>query len=164
MRTVVTAVVLLLVVGCHQYRPKTRYMEEEYTPYAKDGKASVGGRAFLTLSNGKVITAAGQTVYLVPVTTRSTEAFDRGIVRNRPVEPELEPESDLVKKCKRTVQATEDGKFRFEGLPAGNYYVYSQIGYQTEGTGNHSKTTVVEVAYTKLTLAESEDKNVVATR
>lgn len=163
-----TVAVLLLVVGCHQYRPKTRYMEEEYAPYAEEGTSSVSGRAFLTLDGGEVKPAADTTIYMVPVTTRSTEAFERGIVRDRPVEPDAEPMSDLVKKCKRTVQGDQDGKFRFEKLPAGNYYVYSQISYKvpSQGPAERSGTPPprIGVAYSKVTLAANEQKTITVTR
>jgi len=164
---IATAAVLLFVVGCHQYRPKTRYMEEEYVPYAQDGTCSISGRAFLTLPGGEVKPAANTTIYSVPVTTRSTEAFERGIVRDRPVEPDSEPMSETVKKCKRTVQADQEGKFSFEKLPPGNYYVYSQISYEVpRPSGDRSGMPVerIGVAYSKVTLSADEHKAITVTR
>ena len=159
---------LLLVVGCSTYRPKVRAIDEEYAPYANEGKASVTGQAFITAQGGEKKYGAAHTVYMVPVTSRSTEAFERGIVRNRPVEPEAEQSSEMVKKCKRTVQADADGKFRFEKLPPGNYYVYCQIAYKVAHSyaADRNPTPVerTEVAYSKVTLAEGEEKSITVTR
>lgn len=154
------AALLVFVVGCSSYRPKTRYIDEEYAPYAKEGNASVSGKAFVTV-HGEIKSGAAHTVYLVPVTSHSTEAFERGIVRNRAIEPEEEPASELVKKCKRTVQADRDGKFRFEKLPPGNYYVYCQISYKRPNNGTADGT---DIAYSKVTLTESEEKSIIITR
>jgi hypothetical protein len=156
--------VILAVFGCSTYHPKVRYIEEEYAPYAKDGTSVVSGRAFLTLESGEVKTGAAQTVYAVPVTSRSTQAFERGIVRNRPVEPDAEPMSETVKKAKRTAQADDEGKFRFERLPAGDYYVYCQIPYTLKASDNRTTLSMIGVAYSKVTLAENEEKSVTVTR
>lgn len=158
---VLAVAALLLFAGCSTYRPKVRYIEEEYAPYAKDGNSSLSGKAFLTLKSGEIKAGAAQPVYLVPVTSRSTEAFERGIARNRMVEPEEEPASEIVKKCNRTVQADRDGKFRFEKLPPGEYYVYCKIYYKRLNAGTADG---VDIAYSKVTLSEGEEKSIAVTR
>ncbi len=97
----------------------------------KDGTATLSGQAFLTQKNGGVVKAAGRTVTLDPATSIGNEWWDKA--GKLWVHRALTPPSPGFKNARRTAVADADGKFRFQDIPAGKYYVRTEITWEIGG-------------------------------
>jgi hypothetical protein len=81
----VLMLVAILTVSCYS-APRTEmprlvpFNEDEYLPYAGDGDATITGQAFLKTRGGDVKYGAGNTIFMNPVTSYSTEWMDRAIL------------------------------------------------------------------------------------
>lgn len=150
-RSCFIAAVLLLLAGCAT-TPQARttpFIESDYAWASRPGTGAITGQAFLVTRGGEVKVAAGREVLLNPVTPYSTEWFDRAVVAGMP----LEPPDERFRKYHRTVVGDAEGRFRFTGLPAGDYYVASWITWEYRpglysGGYAYSKATVREGATT----------------
>lgn len=123
----------LALSGCTLYQeppkpvwtPVTPQMEAEYAPYLKTGTASISGDAFLLQRGGGVVRGAGRVVTLDPATTLGAEWWKQaGVVwgwRN-----EIPP-APIFKQARRSTIANVDGHFSFTDLPAGKYYLRTEI-------------------------------------
>ena len=99
------------------------FVEAEYAPFAGTGSSSIEGQAFMRTRGGGVRYGAGCTVACNPATSYSTEWYERHVLggerlaaHDRRTEPYL-----------RTTVADAEGRFRFDGLPPGDYYLACQI-------------------------------------
>ena len=97
------------------------------------GKATIDGHAFLRKKNGKVVYAAGEVVRLVPVTPYSQDRF-RKIYGNRKIALALtasrpETADPAYETFTRQTKAESNGKFSFENVGPGRYYVSTQLTY-----------------------------------
>lgn len=114
-------VALLVLAGCAPGMPiRANYVDAEYASYAGEGTGSISGRAFVTVL-GAVRFGAFRTVNLDPVTTYSTYWFEgmvrtQGTRRYRPFDPRFVAH-------RRTTVADVEGRFRFENVPPGSYFV-----------------------------------------
>lgn len=155
------ALLFLLTVGCAMQRqPRlTQVNLDEYTPYDVSGTAVIYGDAFLKTRSGDVKKGAGNKINLNPVTTYSTEWFERMIIGSQ-----LLVQADMrVHKYHRETIADSDGKFEFEGLPPGDYYLACRITWEVPiGYGQTSVTG--GWAYAKVTVKAGERKKVTLTR
>ncbi len=98
---------------------KAQFNEAEYEHYATAGKAVIAGKACFTLADGAEKCFAGVDVFINPVTTYSTEWYERGWAGREFLE-----NSDVrALKYNKKVRTAKDGSYRFENLPAGSYYV-----------------------------------------
>lgn len=133
MRTISTVVVastcVLLLGGCatmQQQRPREiAFDPAEYSRYAGTGPGVIEGQAFLVTAGGDVKVGAGREVILNPVTKYSTEWFTRGVIGGE----HLVPADPAVPKARTTI-ADGEGRFKFTGLPLGDYYVACYIDWQ----------------------------------
>ncbi len=112
--------------GCQAIEPIERisFPEGEYKALPAIGTARVEGQAFLKTVGGDVKTAAGNTVYLNPVTSYS-EQWYVAYTTNRPLDP-AEPDARLEKYMKQTT-ADGEGRFEFVNVPAGEYFVTTSV-------------------------------------
>ena len=123
----------------------------EYAPYRLPGNAVITGQVTHVLSTGQTLVGAGCQVALLPVTTESTAYMQKvmgGSTDNWSPDPEavwwLE-------------EADAQGRFRFEALPAGSYYLTCPVAWKepdgltrerilwaetTVGPGDHVEVTV----------------------
>lgn len=109
------------------------FNEAEYTPYAQPGTATITGEAFLKTRGGDVKKGAGNKVYLNPVTSYSTEWYQRGVLGGQL----LEPADERARPFFRETLADSDGRFEFQNLPAGEYYLACPIVWEVPiGYGN----------------------------
>ena len=105
------------------------YNELEYVNFKKAGTAKATGQAFLRTYSGDVKYAAGSKVSLVPVTSISNQWYYEWYL----VEDHINPEKVLGKKDPRhqaiirAKQADGDGRFTFENIPAGEYYIITYV-------------------------------------
>lgn len=158
--SVLSALVLGLATGCAhgpRYYPRDMpFVEEEYAPYARRGSATIQGVAYLETSSGRVILGAGSRVYLNPVTSYSREWFDRYVREGLLLE---DPDPRLDRYVRET-RANRYGRFRFEGVPAGEYYLASPIIWR-ERLGSREKLERGRIAYAQVRVREGRTLNAI---
>ncbi len=96
----------------------------EYAPYARPGTARIIGQVLFRTETDEVKPGAGKKVILSPVTSYSTEWWVQEVVggqRLQPADPRATP-------FQRAATADRQGRFRFEDLPPGEYYLASWAG------------------------------------
>jgi hypothetical protein len=128
----------LVLVGCAHRAPQqprwaavTDQTEAEYDRFKVSGKSTLAGQAFLTQQNGGVVKAAGRTVTLDPVTSTSENWwYQAGRVYARRFST---PPSAGFTNARRSVTADADGRFKFTDLPAGSYYVRTEVTWEIGG-------------------------------
>ena len=100
----------------------------------KKGGSTISGHAFLRRKDGMTVDAAGEIVRLIPVTPYAQERFARlyqgkkfagGIFA-----PQQDPADPEYAKLLRQTKAESNGRFFFENVSAGHYYVATQLQYQ----------------------------------
>jgi len=98
-------------------KPKPQFVAAEYAPYATAGTSAVVGQAFLKTRGGDVKYGAGNKVTLTPVTSYSTPYFESGSAKL------VSPSDPNVEEYTWSTIGDGEGRFVFEGLPPGEYYV-----------------------------------------
>lgn len=106
----------------------TPMAEAEYTPYLQTGKNTLVGQAFLTQNGGGVVKAAGREVTLDPETSIGTDWWTRAGTKWRS-RSEVHS-SPNFRKARRVVIADADGKFTFKNIPAGRYYLRTDVTWE----------------------------------
>lgn len=133
MRRLVTAGLALALTSCvtvsptplAPWNPTSDKAEAEYGAFLKDGTAMLSGQAFLLQRGGGTVKAAGRTVTLDPATDVGNEWWGKA---GRLWEHRMQaPPSPGFHKARRTAIADADGRFRFANLPAGKYFVRTDI-------------------------------------
>ena len=132
------ATIAVVMTGCGSIpsptlNQPTSQTEFEYKPYLRTGSGSVSGQAFFVQAGGVVVTAAGRTVTLDPATTTGKEWWAKA--GKHYVHSAVVPASPNFKKSRRKTIADADGRFKFRELPAGNYFIRTDITwYSPAGT------------------------------
>ncbi|QQS08670.1 MAG: hypothetical protein IPK69_11875 [Phycisphaerales bacterium] len=145
-----------MLCGC-ALQPKPRlaqYIPSEYESFLRGGTGSIEGQAFLVTMGGDVKVGAGREVRLNPVTTFSNEWYARAVLHGE----NLEPAPDAVPPSHTTI-ADGDGRFRFGGLAAGDYYLMCNIFWAV----NENRVTG-GAAHAKVHVDEGKVTNAVVTR
>jgi hypothetical protein len=150
----------LFLVGCVPTPQKRQaaFIESEYAAYDRAGTGAIEGHAFLRTNGGDVKTAAGKPISLNPVTSYSTEHYQRSVIGLNTLEG---PDPRCDKYYRETI-ATVDGGFRFDGLPARDYNVFAPIQWlasqhQYAGSIAHAKVTVREGQTIKVVVTRQPD-------
>ena len=124
----------LALVACQSVpRPPqtTAFSAEEAAFIRKPGRGIVAGHAFRTRTTGSVVNAAGEVVRLVPATAYARERFEQLYGKGKFLPVARYPANDEVDpayaELTRTVKSDARGRFRFEGVPPGRYYVTTQV-------------------------------------
>ena len=158
--TVAAVVSATLLVGCATRVPAPKWSgvsdatEAEYVPYRVKGTATLSGQAFAVQQGGGTVKAAGRKVTLDPATTSGTNWWYQAgkTYRFR----HALPPSDAFKEVRRTVVADADGRFTFTDLPAGSYYVGTDVTWTVPYHGIQGG-----VVTTKVEIADGENKSVI---
>ena len=95
------------------------------------GSATLAGQAFRTQRGGGVVKAAGRTITLDPATTIGNEWW--GKAGKHWVHRDESPPSPGFQKARRTTVADAEGRFTFSSLPAGKYYVRTEVTWELGG-------------------------------
>lgn len=98
----------------------------EYVAVAQTGGGSVVGQAFLKQRNGQVRYGAGNEVTLDPATSYSTKWWNECARLFKCKSNAPGPDSVFLR-ARRTTTSDGEGRFRFEALPAGEYYVRTYV-------------------------------------
>lgn len=141
------------------YKRVAVYDEAEYAPYATPGTGSISGQAFVKTRGGDVKYGAGNIVYLNPVTSYSTEWFEHAVLQ----EQVATAADERARKYCKEVRADGEGRFEFESLPAGEYYLACTIAWEVAGP--YGLTPTGGVAHAKVQVAAGQHlKSVVVTK
>lgn len=134
MRSWIAVGLAIAISGCAYTAPRPTptyqrmrsFDEAEYGPYAGKGTASISGQAFLKTRGGEVKYAAGEVVFMNPVTTYSKEWWTIAIQRGLP----MSQADARVDAYARETTADGEGRFKFEGLQPGDYYVACSVSWE----------------------------------
>jgi hypothetical protein len=112
----------------NQVHKRTRIFDpDEYRQFDLPGTGVIEGQAFLLTRGGDVKHGAGKEVTLRPKTMYSTEEQLMRFTVGMAIEKPDPRESKYIRKTK----ADAFGNFRFERLPAGEYYLSCPIFWET---------------------------------
>jgi hypothetical protein len=163
MRTLATllATLPLLSLGAcatPKLMPRTAtFIQAEYDPFAVEGTGSISGEAFLKTRSGDVKLGAGETVILNPVTSYSTEWYERSIGAGEA----LEPGDERARPYTKRVIVDSRGSFRFDKLPPGDYYLACRIVWEYASQWGLQRTG--GMAHARATVCTGEDTRVIVT-
>jgi len=129
---------IALLPACVERKPASvAFSAEEAAFIRKSGTTRVVGHAFRTKPSGVVVNAAGQIVRLVPATAYARERF-RNLYGGRKFVPHSGyPRDDnpdpAYGEYTRTTKAEANGRFAFENVAPGEYFVTTQVIWGDEG-------------------------------
>jgi hypothetical protein len=135
---------------------QAQFIESEYAPYAGEGTATICGQAVIQTQRGEFKYGAGNETYLNPVTSYSTEWYTVSVIGGR----SLTKANRKVLAYNRATRADSEGKFCFENIPSGDYYLTCPVVWVYGA--NSAK--MVSMAYAKITVKDGETVNAVLTR
>ncbi len=132
------ATVTVAMTGCGStpsptFNQSTSQTESEYKPYLRTGSGSVAGQAFFVQSGGVVVKAAGRTVTLDPATTTGKEWWIKA--GKHYAHRSIVPSSSNFKKARRKTVADAEGRFKFRGIPTGNYFIRTDVTWHVPSYG-----------------------------
>ncbi len=152
-----------LLSGCATYQqPVSRmpFPEQEYQSLQRSGNATIRGQAFLKTRGGDVKTAAGNEVFLNPVTSYSIEWYEKAFLGRM----NLEPNDSRLDRYIKTQTADGSGRFTFKNVPPGDYFVTSVIQWEVP-TGYQGALEKTGGSVTKrITVNNDDDLDIVITR
>lgn len=95
----------------------------------KPGKGQIDGQAFLKRDYGRLVTAAGERVFLVPATAYAVERFSQmfGGENRAYYGNDVSPPPEEYYRFRRETKVDMSGRFTFEKLAAGRYIVATRI-------------------------------------
>jgi hypothetical protein len=116
-----------LATGCaHATGPaarETSFNEQEYAQYAYAGTGTITGQVVVRGTEGQTQPAQGSQVSLNPVTSYSTEWWNRTVVGGL----NLRSADEREQKYLRTAVTDAGGRFMFSDLPRGEYFVVAAL-------------------------------------
>jgi hypothetical protein len=125
--------VVAVVVGGCQLGPTasigTRFDPRAAAYIQKPGKGRIEGQAFLRRDQGRLVTAAGERVFLIPATAYAVERFERmfgGDRRSYYGSAVEDPPPEYLTYRKET-KVDMSGRFSFESLAPGRYIVATRV-------------------------------------
>src|SRR5438270_3468091 len=102
----------------------------------KEGKATIEGHAFMRRPDNAVENAVGQTIRLIPVTPYSEARFAQFYKGKKFMPawqiPKIEADPEYAS-FTRTTTSDSNGRFTFENIAPGRYYVTTQIMWRPKG-------------------------------
>ena len=151
---------LFVVQGCAmtEIKPQARqaiFIQSEYASYDIPGTSKITGQAFLKTRGGDVKYGAACQIHLNPVTSLSTEWFEKG-VKEGILLKDL-PSNHPAWKYHHVTMGDGEGRFEFENLPSGEYYLMCPIYWEIVVGGRYPYTTVTG-ANTYSQIAVENDK------
>lgn len=126
----------LLLAGCQTTEAPVRFDPAAAAFINQQGNARIDGHAFFRAENGRVIYAAGEHVWLVPVTpysqARFAQLYGNAKYARAQFFPAASNDPDYAKYT-RSAKAESNGRFSFEGVAPGEYFVSTSVTWTPEG-------------------------------
>ena len=144
----------LALTGCASFTPMDRpaFPVAEYESLAKSGTGIVTGQVFLRTMVGEVRYGAGSEVMLNPVTSYSRFWYENGYLAKRAMgDADARQDAYII-----TTQADGSGNFRFDNVPAGDYYLTSSVFWQVP-LGQFSSTQQGGWISEKISISDGEE-------
>ena len=139
--------------GFQRNEDESRRLAGEYAPYRQKGFGMIAGRAFVHTPSGRSVIAVHQAVELTPVTTLSQQAVDEGMRSGDWSGANLARQHAVV----WSTRTDEQGRFDFNGLPPGEYFVICRFPWSDGGSSGET------ILVGRTHLAQYEQKDVVLT-
>ncbi|WP_353184260.1 carboxypeptidase regulatory-like domain-containing protein [Bosea sp. (in: a-proteobacteria)] len=159
-----TALAGALVAGCVERKPGTvAFSAEEAAFIKKRGSGIIAGHAFRTKPSGVVVNAAGEVVRLVPATEFARERFANLYGKRKYIPHAAYPRDDAVDPAyaayTRTTKAESNGRFVFENVAPGSYFLTTQVVWGDEAAFSREGGSVYDMV--TLTGKETEPVQVI---
>ncbi len=121
-----------VMAGCVERKPATvAFSTEEAAFIKKPGTGVITGHAFRTKPSGVVVNAAGEVVRLIPATAFARERFANLYGKRKYIPHSAYPRDDDVDPAygeyTRTTKAASNGRFAFEKVAPGGYFLTTQV-------------------------------------
>lgn len=126
-------VALMLLGGCASepaYQILTPFLDNDFQTWKKPGPYTVSGQAFYKIPDGRVITCAGETVSLMPLTGYNME-LSKLLDTGKGFPPNYERRAH---KYDHKAMCDGDGRFSISGIPALNWLLITRVTWQENGT------------------------------
>ncbi|QLP97041.1 MAG: carboxypeptidase regulatory-like domain-containing protein [Rhodoblastus sp.] len=132
----------MIVAGCQSTEPAAKisaaFDAGEAAYIHKQGETRIDGHAFLKTPNGTAKHAVGEPVRLIPATAYARERFEKlyGGKKFLPAAQyrQAEATDPAYVEAQRTVKTDSNGRFSFDHVAPGTYYLSTQIVWKPEGT------------------------------
>lgn len=136
-RLCATAIFSLSVAACQTTAEAPVAFDAKAAAFIhQQGNARIDGHAFYRAESGRVIFAAGEHVWLVPVTPYSAARFAQlygdGKYARAQFFPAASNDPDYAKYT-RSTKAESNGRFSFERVAPGDYFVSTSVTWRPEG-------------------------------
>lgn len=152
-----TLVVASALGGCNENKAITRHgilNRQEYAPYQLPGSAVVEGQVVVRVPGGGTFYGADGEVLLLPRVTE-TERYVNDVV----LPGKLSLPDPHMNQVRWATTSDTQGRFRFDGLPAGTYFVVCPVAW-FDAAGRPAK----GMALGQVSVAEGRQATVVVTR
>lgn len=127
-RTVLIAAALVLC-GCQPTRIKADFNPSEASYINRKGRGRIEGQAFLRRDYGRLVTAAGERVFLMPATRYAVERFNGmfGGDMRAYFGHEVDAPPDAYYQYRKETKVDMSGQFVFPDLSPGRYIVATRV-------------------------------------
>ena len=109
---------------------RIKFPEVEYTALKNSGNSKVFGQVFAKTRGGDVKIGAGNEVYLTPITSYSNQWYKESYLQgNQMTEGDIRQQQYI-----RKTISDGNGKFTFNNIPEGEYFVISHVTWEVPTT------------------------------
>ena len=129
--------------------------QREYAQYRGGGTATIVGQVTMTLPSGVVMNGSACQVRLMPVTTATTT-----YIKNTVMTGGTKPPKAAADAVWWLEQADVEGRFKFEAVPAGSYYLTCSVAWREPGSGEARQ----RILWAETTVAPGDTSTVSVTR
>lgn len=153
----VAAIATALLCACPQNPAITRHgilNLQEYAPFQLPGSAVVEGQVVVRVPGGGTFYGADGEVLLLPRVTETEHYVSEVVLPGK-----LKLPAQHMNQVRWATTSDTQGRFRFEGLPAGNYYVVCPVAW-FDAAGRPDEA----MALGQVSVADGQRATVVVTR
>jgi hypothetical protein len=158
---------LLLAAALAACGPKvetlsTRFDPNEGAVVNREGSGSVSGQAFLKTVGGEVRYAAGNTVEIFVATAYARERIGKlyGASKCNMGGVTFKETDPRYLAMKRETKADGEGRFHFDHMAAGDYFVVTTVAWQVPNSGGYLTQTGCNI-YERLTVQEGRNTEII---